>query len=86
MRLYFCRLREDPSTYLGRLLITREGYIPTTDLDEVIFSSDREGMEAVAHKYPEFEVCCLDAEPVCISSMVVTDDNKSSVSRMNLFG
>ena len=68
MKLYFCRRKDDPTIYLGRLLVTREGYIPTKELDEVTFSGDYEAMTETACKYPELEVCWLDAEPTTVST------------------
>ena len=67
LKLYFCRLRSDPNTYMGRLLTSRGGYTRTQDPCEIGFSTSMEDMLETAKKYPELEVCRIQDTPVPVS-------------------
>lgn len=66
MKVYCCRLKADPKVYLKQIRLVGESYVPVEDPKDITFSGDLSEMERLVSKYPEFEVCCLEAEPTVI--------------------
>lgn len=67
MRMYYCRKRDNPAQLMGRLLSTGDGYVTTDTIEEVHFIQNPIDAGEVVSRYPELEVCCLDASPVPVS-------------------
>ena len=66
MKVYCCRLKSDHKVYMKVIHLVGENYVPVEHTRDITFSGDLEGMQKLVTKYPEFEVCCVEAEPVLV--------------------